>query len=115
MTEKILTELKKLYQTEREEVPKALEFAAGRSVSIMKAYCGIDTLPEALLGVGVSLAKWIYDSGMGTEGNGRNAKSIKEGDVAVTFSTSAFEMQAKEKEMLAYFSVELDRFRKMDW
>lgn len=93
--------------------PGWLDFAAGRSVSLMQAYCGREELPEGLWRVGVSLALWIYDSR--PEEMGGTAKSIREGDVAVTFGDAAFTMQEKEREMLAYFSVELDRWRKLGW
>ena len=115
MTERILTWLQETRGAAGEERLPSMRFAAERSVAMMKAYCGIETLPEELLGVGVSLAGWLLDSGMGVvEGSG-GAKSIKEGDVTVTFAENGFGVQATEQEMLAYFAVELDRFRRMDW
>lgn len=110
MTEKIRAELGRL----RPDGDGGwLDFAAARSVSLMEGYCGREELPEGLWRVGVSLALWIYDSRPEERSGG--AKSIREGDVAVTFGDTAFGTQEKEREMLGYFSVELDRWRRMGW
>lgn len=111
MTERIRAELERL----RTDGGGAwLDFAAERSVSLMQAYCGMEELPEELWRVGVSLALWIYDSAP-TESGAGGIRSIREGDAAVTFEKAAFGAQEKEREMLEYFSVELDRWRKMGW
>lgn len=111
MTERIRAELGRL----RPEGDAGwLDFAAGRAVSMMQAYCGLEELPEELGGVGVSLGLWIYDSAPEGGGSG-GVTSIREGDVAVAFGGAAFERQEKEREMLAYFSAELDRWRKLGW
>ena len=47
MQEKILAKLQEL---RAEDDLAAMEFAAGRSEEMMKAYCNIDKLPEELLG-----------------------------------------------------------------
>lgn len=112
MTERIRAELELL----RPDGDAArLDFAAERSVSLMQAYCGLEELPEGLWRVGVSLGLWIYDSAPKDGGGSGGVKSIREGSVAVTFGEAAFEVQEKEREMLAYFSVELDRWRKLGW
>ena len=108
MKEKILMKLQEL----REDDLAAMEFAAGRSEEMMKAYCGVQELPETLLGVGVSLAGMLLDGGMAAVSSER-AKSIREGDVSVTFAESRNE--TTEQEMLSCFHVELDRYRRMDW
>lgn len=92
-----------------------LDFAAERSVSLMKGYCGIEELPEELWRAGVSLALWIYDSAPKECGGAESIRSIREGDAAVTFGDAAFGTQETERRMLEYFSVELDRWRKMGW
>ena len=104
MKEKILVKMQEL----RNDDLAAMEFAAGRSVEMMQAYCNIEELPEELLGVGVTLAGMVLDNG-GTA----KAKSIKEGDVSVTFAEGV--SGENEQEMLACFKVELDRFRKVGW
>ena len=108
MKEKILAKLQEL----RNDDLAAMEFAAGRSVEMMKAYCNITELPEELMGVGVSLAGMILDSGAAATPSAR-AKSIREGDVSVTFATGI--SGEDEQEMLACFRTELDRYRRMDW
>ena len=101
MKEKILKKLQEL----RNDDLAAMGFAAERSGEMMKAYCNRKELPEELLGVGVSLAEMLLNSGGA-------AKSIKEGDIAVTFATETIESGV---EMLKCFQTELDRYRKMDW
>ena len=103
MKEKILMKLVEL----RNDDLAAMEFAAGRSVEMMQAYCNVEKLPEELAGVGVMLANMILDGGMGSS----KAKSIREGDISVTFGESV----SGENEMLACFRTELDRYRQMDW
>ena len=109
MKEKILVKLQELRRDETDLA--AMAFAAERSVEMMKAYCNITELPEELLGIGVSLAGMILDGEMaGTSGR---AKSIREGDVSVTFAEGV--NFADERELLECFRVELDRFRRMGW
>lgn len=103
MKEKILKKLQEL----RNDDLAAMGFAAERSEEMMKAYCNRKELPEELLGVGVSLAEMLLNSG-----GAAKAKSIKEGDIAVTFATETIESGV---EMLKCFQTELDRYRKMDW
>ena len=108
MKEKILTKLVEL----RNDDLAAMEFAAGRSVEMMQAYCNIEELPEELVGVGVTLAGMVLDSGAAAMPSSK-AKSIREGDVSVTFAEGV--SGENEQEMLSCFQVELDRYRKMDW
>lgn len=109
MQERILAKLQEL---RAEEDLAAMEFAAGRSEEMMKAYCNIDELPEELLGTGVALAGMLLDSGLLATPS-RKAKSIKEGDVSITFQEDGH--GAEEEKLLACFNVELDRWRRMDW
>lgn len=109
MKEKILNKLQEL--REDEDSLAAMEFAAERSVKMMEAYCGISEIPEALLGVGVELAGMMLDSGVAAMPS--RAKSIREGDVSVTFADGAD--GADEQELLKHFSVELNRYRQMGW
>lgn len=109
MQEKILAKLQELRD---EEDLAAMDFAAGRSEAMMKAYCNIDMLPEALLGTGVALAGMLLDSGAAATPS-QKAKSIKEGDVSITFQED--DCGAEEEKLLACFKVELDRWRRMDW
>ena len=112
MKEKILTKLQELRKDEDDLA--AMEYAAERSVDLMKAFCHVSEVPEELLGVGVSLAGWMLDAGIWAASSS-NAKSIREGDVSVSFAEEAFGRNVSEQEMLEYFSVELERFRRMDW
>ena len=105
MKEKILTKL----MERRSDDLAAMEFAAGRSVEMIKAYCNIAEVPEELLGVSVSLAKMVLDNA----GGGAKAKSIREGDVSVTFAEGV--SNGDTQEMLRCFQMELDRYRRMDW
>lgn len=100
MKERIPEKLRKLG---REEKDSLLDFAAERSVSMMQAYCNREDLPEELWSVGVALAERLLDAA-------EDVKSIKEGDVSVTFVESR-----AETELLADFRTELDRFRRADW
>ena len=108
MKEKILTNLMEL----REDDLAAMEFAAGRSVEMMRAYCNIVEIPEELTGVGVALAGMLLDSGAAATPS-RKVKSMKEGDVSITFAEGM--NGADGQEMLDCFKVELDQYRKMDW
>lgn len=99
MKERIPEELRRLGRKEEENL---LAFAAERSVSMMQAYCNREDLPKELWSVGVALAQQLLDAA--------DVKSIKEGDVSVTFAESRAEM-----ELLADFRTELDRFRRADW
>ena len=108
MKEKILTNLMEL----REDDLAAMEFAAGRSVEMMKAYCNIVEVPEELTGVGVALAGMLLDRGAAATPS-RTVKSMKEGDVSITFAEGM--NGADGQEMLDCFKVELDQYRKMDW
>ena len=108
MKEKILTNLMEL----REDDLAAMEFAAGRSVEMMKAYCNIVEVPEELTGVGVALAGMLLDRGAAATPS-RKVKSMKEGDVSITFAEGM--NRADGQEMLDCFKVELDQYRKMDW
>ena len=111
MKERILTKLQEL-RTEETDSLAAMEFAAERSVEMMKAYCNLEKVPEELLGVGVALAGKLLDSGAAATPS-QKAKSIREGDVSVTFGESV--NGADEQEMLDCFRTELDRYRRMDW
>ncbi len=106
MKEKILTKLQELQKDETDNLA-AMEFAAGRSVEMIEAYCNIDTMPEELLGVGVVLAGMLMDGGEAM------VKGIKEGDVNVTFAEGV--SREDESAMLHCFRTELDRYRRMDW
>ena len=108
MKEKILAKLQELRGNDS---LAAMEFAAGRSVEMMRAYCNTAEVSEELLGVGVSLAGMILDGGAGQPS--MKAKSIREGDVSVTFAEGI--SGEDEQEMLLCFRTELDRYRQMDW
>lgn len=109
MQERILAKLQEL---RAEDDLAAMEFAAGRSEAMMKAYCNMDTLPEELLGAGVALAGMLLDSGAAATPS-KKAKSIKEGDVSITFQEDG--CGTEEEKLLACFKVELDRWRRMEW
>lgn len=111
MEERILAKLREL-RTDEDDSLAPMEFAAGRSTEMMKAYCNRETLPEELLGAGVALAGMLLDSGVAAA-SFHSAKSIREGDVSIAFQDSG--MGADEERMLACFRTELDRWRKMDW
>ena len=111
MKEKILAKLVELRRDEKNSLA-AMEFAAERSEAMMKAYCNIREIPEELLGVGVSLAGMVMDSGAAATPSTK-AKSIREGDVSVTFAEGIFDED--EQELLSCFRTELDRHRRMDW
>lgn len=99
MKERISAELRRLG---REEEGSLLDFAAERSVSMMQAYCNRRDLPEELWSVGVALAERLLERA--------DVKSIKEGDVSVTFAE-----RGNETELLSDFRAELDRCRRADW
>ena len=111
MKEKILAKLMELRRDEKNSLA-AMEFAAERSEAMMKAYCNIREIPEELLGVGVTLAGMVLDSGAAATPS-RTVKSMKEGDVSITFAEGM--NRADGQEMLDCFKVELDQYRKMDW
>ena len=111
MKEKILAKLMELRRDEKNSLA-AMEFAAERSEAMIKAYCNIREIPEELLGVGVTLAGMVLDSGAAATPSTK-AKSIREGDVSVTFAEGIFDED--EQELLSCFRTELDRHRRMDW
>lgn len=111
MKGKILAKLQELRADEKDSLA-AMEFAAERSTEMIQAYCNIDTLPEELLGVGVSLAGMLLDSGVAATPSTK-AKSVREGDVSVIFAEGMNSVE--ESELLGCFKVELDRFRRVNW
>ena len=111
MKEKILAKLMELRRDEKNSLA-AMEFAAERSEAMIKAYSNIREIPEELLGVGVTLAGMVLDSGAAATPSTK-AKSIREGDVSVTFAEGIFDED--EQELLRCFRTELDRHRRMDW
>ena len=115
MKEQILARLQEMRKIDTEEALAAADYAAGRSIDLMKAFCNIGEIPEELLGVGVSLAGWMLDSGMGAAESGGTLRSIREGDISVHFTGSGIGTSMTESEMLAHFMVELERFRRMNW
>ena len=109
MKEKILLKLQEMRENEDDSLA-ALEFAAERSVELMQAYCNVRELPEELLNVGVSLAGMLADNdGLMTA---EKAKSIREGDVSVSFADDG---EGGTAELMGHFRMELDRYRRMDW
>jgi hypothetical protein len=109
MKEKILAKLQE-FRAEENDSLAAMDFAADRSVELMKAYCHCKELPEELRGVGVSLAGMILNSGSMASGQ---VKSVREGDVSVTFAENADGRDTSD--LLGCFQTELDRYRRMDW
>lgn len=106
MKERILERLQKIRESGTDSLA-AMEFAAERSVEMMQAYCNREELPEKLDGVGVALAGMLLENGQMA---GR-AKSIKEGDISVTFA----EGTEAEEELLDCFRAELQQYRKVSW
>lgn len=104
--------LEKLQALRGEGNIPTMDFAAGRSIEMMKAYCNLDTLPEELLGVGVALAGMLLDSGAAATPS-QKAKSIKEGDVSITFQEQGH--GADEGKLTDCFKTELDRWRRAGW
>lgn len=100
MKERIAEALRRLGREDTEQ----LSFAAERSLQMMRAYCRREDLPEKLLGVGVALADRLLEQ------NETKAKSIREGDVSITFADSD-----SEAELLAAFRTELDSVRRAEW
>ena len=100
MKERIAEALRRLGREDTEQ----LSFAAERSLQMMQAYCSREDLPEKLLGVGVALADRLLEQ------NETKAKSIREGDVSITFADSG-----SEAELLAAFRTELDSVRRAEW
>lgn len=99
----------KLQALESEEVweEKKLLFAAERSMALVKAYCGIEVVPNRLEGVCISLAGQLYERGIWQNGY---VKQLQEGNVSVTW-----ENELTEKELLSPFVEELQRVRKLQW
>jgi len=97
---------------------RALEFAARRSVEMVKGYCNIQEISKELVGVCISIGLWLYDNDMykttKSPGNGP-VKSIREGQVSVTFQEEKKLQGMDESKILVAFSTELNRFRKMGW
>lgn len=102
MQERILARLKEM----RDDAAADMEFAARRSAEMMCAYCGREELPEEMEGIGTTLAELLLDSG------GR-AKSIKEGDISVTFREDGMGMENGELPLC--LRRELDRYRRLSW
>lgn len=113
MKGKITDRLQTLRGLDTPEHLAAADYAAERSLALIKAYCNIDEVPEELLGVAVSLAGWILDCGMGAIETSGRVRSIQEGDISISFAQGQAGETIAEGELPKYFAVELDRFRRL--
>lgn len=110
MQEKILEKLRELWGLEEESLAVA-EYAAERSIALIKAYCNIEEIPQELEGVGVSLAGLLLERGRKVA-EGGSIQSIREGDISIHFAEN-FGAGLTEDEMAAHFRMELERFRRL--
>lgn len=112
----VLSEMKELRAITSED--KALEFAARRSTEMVKGYCKIKEIPQELLGVCICIGLRLYDGeGYGKTENGSSGavKSIREGQVSVSFQDEKNLQETDKNKILESFSTELTHFRKMSW
>jgi|GEM_PF-3559748 len=109
MMSRVLEKAREVYEAEDK-----LFFAVQRSTALVLAYINQDKIPDALEGVCTEMALWLLERGFCTPNQTGDLKSIREGQVAMTFSENS-RLQAVEVEMLLAFHVELDRFRKINW
>lgn len=98
-------------ETEKDTV---LLFACERSIEMVKNYCYIEQLPIELKNVCVEIALLLYDNG-GYQSKNTTLKSIKEGNVAITYQRESSAWKENKKMLLKEFSEELDKFRKLKW
>lgn len=89
------------------ETSKALEMSVARSLQIVKSYIGYD-VPKDLMTIATDLALLIFDK-KGYVYQIDGVKSIKEGEVSVTFLEDAFQTE------MADIHKELNLFRCAIW
>lgn len=87
-----------------------LKFAANTAEEYIKNYCGIETVPARLEFTALNIAADIYRA-VSTEKNGADIKSIREGDVSVSFDR----LKGGIGELKKSYDVMLDMFRKAGW
>ncbi len=92
------------------ETEPILFFACERSLEMVKNYCYIEQVPKELKNVCVEIALLLYDNG-GYQSKNTTLKSIKEGNVSVTYQSEASAWKENKKTLLE----ELDKFRKLKW
>lgn len=109
MKEKILERLLRLCDLDEESLAAA-DAAAERSIELIQAFCNIEEMPAELLGAGASLAELLLERSMNAAGG--KAKSIKEGDISVSFAEMPG-AELTEDELVARFRLELERFRRL--
>ncbi len=100
--------------SEEQNIDVALLFACERSIEMVKNYCYIEQIPTELKNVCVEIALLLYDNG-GYQSKNTTLKSIKEGNVALTYQSESSAWKENKKTLLKEFSEELDRFRKLKW
>lgn len=104
MVEQILNTI---YEMRGIESSSSLVLAVKRSLQIIKSYIGYD-VPVDLLGVATEMALLIFDQkGYVHELDG--VKSIKEGEVTISFLEDSFKSSMEE------FYNELNLFRRASW
>ncbi len=92
------------------ETEPILFFVCERSLEMVKNYCYIEQVPKELKNVCVEIALLLYDNG-GYQSKNTTLKSIKEGNVSVTYQSEASAWKENKKTLLE----ELDKFRKLKW
>ncbi|MBR5467931.1 MAG: hypothetical protein IKU80_01740 [Firmicutes bacterium] len=94
----------------KNECGEALEFVYDYAERLIKNYCGIEEIPEeleeTLLDMACEIAK---KCAYGEDGQGGSVKSIKEGDVSVSFGGDDGFLGLKD------FEKQLMAFRRLKW
>lgn len=99
--------LKNILELREIETSKALEMSIERALQMIKSYIGYDA-PKEVFYIAIDLALLIFDNN-GYTSTFDGVKSIKEGEVSVTYSGDYFNSEMK------HIFKELDIFRCASW
>ncbi len=88
--ETLLIKVKEICRAENDDFN--LEYSLDSAISIIKNYCGIESIPEGLENTVIDMAVDIFKSGQYSgEYEGGRLKSITEGDISMSFGDMLYE------------------------
>lgn len=109
MAQRVVEEIKSMYGIEASDV-LLLRFVK-KAEALIKNYCSISFIPEALFYTWVDMSMDLYNLSFNkTETDGKIA-SISEGNTSITFASSK---ESEQSLLIAYLDT-LNKFRRFRW
>ena len=116
-----MTSLEKLkillgFEPANEDKDSILQFVIDKTTDMILNYCRIVELPKQLENVMLNMCVDMYRAENLGQGNAQGAVTgITEGDVSVSFGSSAIAAGDPGITFLRNYTAQLDRFRKVGW